>query len=144
MLEVEGDLGGVGDGIPVRRFFKHGASAHCAACCLGFGCLADRTDAIVGGLTRRGMEICYGSMEVEEEALEGKLEQGAANGGAAPREGEQVVAAITDVPMSAIGALIWSLFGSRLGKATWARQRSEAFDFDRLEFRSLPGQRAAC
>ena len=85
----------------VRRFFKHGASARGAALLLGCGGgFAGRTDAVVGGLTRRGMEICYGSMEVEEEALEGKLEQGAANGGAALREGEQVVAAITDVPMS--------------------------------------------
>ena len=46
--------------------------------------------------------IRYGSMEAEEQALGGQLEQGAANGGAAPpREGEQVVAARTDVSMGA-------------------------------------------
>jgi hypothetical protein len=48
------------------------------------------------------MGILYGYMEAEEQALEGKLEQGAANGGAAPPcEGEQVVAARTDVSISA-------------------------------------------
>jgi len=56
--------------------------------------------SLVEQMPSRGMGLRYGSMEAEEQALGGQLEQGAANGGAAPpREGEQVVAARTDVSM---------------------------------------------